>query len=117
MLQNMKTELISLNKECLDTQDLITEGINRLKEIALNKSVFATSEEYIEMLIQGERQEHNPGYEIRIEGLQMLLKQKRMLREVYEKKNKKLDDINKFINDSLNEEYKLEDPHSECLVF
>ena len=47
----------------------------------------------------------------------MLLKQKRMLREVYEKKNKKLDDINKFINDSLNEEYKLEDPHSECLLF
>jgi len=117
MLQNMKTELISLNKECLDTQDLITEGINRLKEIALNKSVFATSEEYIEMLIQGERQEHNPGYEIRIEGLQMLLKQKRVLREVYEKKNKKLDDINKFIKDSLNEEYKLEDPQSECMIF
>ena len=62
MLQNMKSELISLNKECLDTQDLITEGINRLKKIALNKSVFATSEEYIEMLIQCEKQERNEGY-------------------------------------------------------
>ena len=39
---------------------------------------------------------------MRIEGLQMLLKQKRTLREVYEKKNKKLEDINKYINDSLN---------------
>ena len=117
MLQNMKSELISLNKECLDTQDLITEGINRLKEIALNKSVFATSEEYIEMLIQGERQEQSEGYQIRIEGLQMLLKQKKLLRETYEKKNKKLQDINKFINDSLNQEYKLEDPQSECKIF
>lgn len=117
MLQNLKIELISLNKECLETQDLITEGINRLKEIALNKSVFATSEEYIEMLIQGEKQEHNEGYEVRIQGLQMLLKQKRILREVYEKKNKKLDDITKFINDSLNQEYKLDDPKSDCLIF
>lgn len=117
MLQNFKIELISLNKECLDTQDLITEGINRLKEIALNKSVFATSEEYIEMLINGEKQEQNEGYQIRIEGLQMLLKQKRILREVYEKKNKKLDDISKFITDSLNEEYKLDDPKSDCSIF
>ena len=117
MLHNLKSELISLNKECLDTQELITEGINRLKEIALNKSVFATSEEYIEMLIQGEKQEHNEGYEVRIQGLQMLLKQKRMLREVYEKKNKKLDDVTKFINDTLNQEYKLDDPKSDCLIF
>lgn len=117
MLQNLKKELITLNRECLNTQDLITEGINRLKEIALNKSVFATSEEYIEMLIQGERQEQKEGYQIRIEGLQMLLKQKQTLREVYEKKNKKFNDISKFINDSLTEEYKLDDPSSECLIF
>ena len=69
------------------------------------------------MLIQGEKQERNEGYQMRIEGLQMLLKQKRTLREVYEKKNKKLEDINKFINDSLNEEYKLEDSHIDCTIF
>ena len=56
----------------MNIQDLITNGINRLKEIALNKSVFSTSEEYIEILIQGERQEQKEGYQIRIEGLQML---------------------------------------------
>ena len=117
MLHNLKNELIMLNRECLNIQDLISEGINRLKEIALNKSVFATSEEYIEMLIQGERQEQREGYQIRIEGLQMLLKQKKTLREVYEKKNKKFNDITKFINDSLNQEYKLEDPSSECILF
>ena len=117
MLQNLKKELINLNKECLNIQDLITNGINRLKEIALNKSVFATSEEYIEMLIQGERQEQKEGYQIRIKGLQMLLKQKQTLREVYEKKNNKFNDITKFINESLTEEYKLDDPFSDCIMF
>ena len=47
----------------------------------------------------------------------MLLKQKQTLREVYEKKNKKFNDISKFINDSLTEEYKLDDPSSECFIF
>ena len=117
MLQNLKDELINLNKECLSIQDLITEGINRLKEIALNKSVFATSEEYIEMLIQGERQEQKEGYQVRIEGLQMLLKQKKTLREVYEKKNNKFNDMKRFIDQSLTEEYKLNDPSSECIIF
>ena len=117
MLQNLKKQLINLNKECLNIQDLITDGINRLKEIALNKSIFATSEEYIEMLIQGERQEQKEGYQIRIEGLQMLLKQKQTLREVYEKKNNKFNDITKFINESLTEEYKLDDPSSDCIMF
>lgn len=117
MLRNLKKELINLNKECLDTQELITEGINKLKEIALNKSVFSTSEEYIEMLIQGEKQEQKEGYQIRIEGLQMLLKQKQVLRDVYENKGKKFDDMNRFINDSLTNEYKLDDESSECLVF
>ena len=71
-----------LNKQCLDIQDLITSGINRLKEIALNKSVFATSEEYIDLLIQNERSECKEGYEIRIQGLQLLKKQKKTLREI-----------------------------------
>ena len=33
------------------------------------------------------------------------------------KKNKKLDDVTKFINDTLNQEYKLDDPKSDCLIF
>ena len=73
LLQGAKNELIALNRDCLDIQDLITKGINRLKEIALNKSVFATSEEYIDLLIQTERSECKEGYEIRIKGLNLLM--------------------------------------------
>ena len=118
LILGAKNDLIKLNKDCLDIQDLITKGINRLKEIALNKSVFATSEEYIDLLIQNERSECKEGYEIRIQGLQLLKKQKKTLREIYEKKKRTLIDINKFIDDNLEKEYKLKDENStDCNIF
>ena len=88
-----------------------------MKEIALNKSVFATSEEYIDLLIQNERSECKEGYEIRIQGLQLLKKQKKTLREIYERKNSSLIDINNFIDDNLEKEYKLKDENSDCNIF
>ena len=36
---------------------------------------------------------------------------------MYEKKNNKFNDITKFINESLTEEYKLDDPSSDCIMF
>lgn len=117
LINGAKKDLLKLNKDCLDTQDLITQGINRLKEIALNKSVFATDEEYIDLLIQTEKSDMKPGYDVRIEGLLMLKKQKKTLREIYEKKNSQLIDIEKFINDSLENEYKIQDEKSDCSVF
>ena len=47
LILGAKNYLIQLNKDCLDIQDLITKGINRLKEIALNKNVFGTSEDIL----------------------------------------------------------------------
>ena len=118
LIQGAKNDLISLNKQCLEIQDLITHGINRLKEIALNKSVFATSEEYIDLLIQTEQSENKPGYEIRIEGLKLLKTQKKTLREIYEKRNNQLLDINKFIDDNLEKEYKIGDiKELDCCIF
>lgn len=118
LIQGAKKDLIQLNKDCLDYQDLITKGIDRLQEIALNKSVFATSEEYIDLLIQTEKSDCKPGYEVRIEGLQLLKKQKQTLREIYERKNSKLIDIGKFIDDNLEKEYKLKDENeTNCTIF
>ena len=118
LILGAKKDLIQINQECLDIQDLITNGINRLHEIALNKSVFATSEEYIDLLIQTEKSDAKEGYEIRIEGLQLLKKQKQTLREIYEKKNTKLIDINKFIDENLEKEYKLKDENeTNCSIF
>jgi len=118
LIKGAKKDLIDLNKHCLDIQELITNGINRLKEIALNKSVFATSEEYIDLLIQTEQSENKPGYEVRIEGLKLLKNQKKTLREIYERKNNQLININSFIDESLENEYKIGDVNeTNCNIF
>lgn len=56
-----KNDLINLNIECINTQDLITKSINRLQQIALNKTVFESSEEHIDLLIETEKSEHKKG--------------------------------------------------------
>ena len=113
ILQGLKKELININKECLNTYDLLSEDINRLKEIALYKRVFEISEANIELLIEYERGERREGYKERIEGLKMLLKQIQMLKEVYEKKNITFNDIINFKNKILTEEYIFYGPSSE----
>lgn len=70
----------------MNIQDLIIEVINRLKEIELNKRDFESSEEYIELMIAKEKCEKTIGYVARIEGLQIIKKQKQLLREIFKKK-------------------------------
>lgn len=117
LLMGAKNDLISLNIECINIQDLITKSINRLQEIALNKTVFESSEEHIDLLIENEKSEHKKGWQTRIEGLELLKQQKRMLREIYKGENQKMNDIRKFIEDSLNKEKHLNDPQSGCCIF
>ena len=54
MFDGAKQELIELNIECLETQQDITKSINILHKIALNKSVFESAEEHIDLLIEVE---------------------------------------------------------------
>jgi len=101
LLMGAKKDLVNLNMECINTQDLITKSINRLQEIALNKTVFESSEEHIDLLIETEKSEHKEGWKTRIEGLELLKQQKRMLREIYQGENQKMNQIKDFIDDSL----------------
>ena len=117
LLMGAKNDLINLNIECINTQDLITKSINRLQEIALNKTVFESSEEHIELLIENEKSEHKEGWQTRIEGLELLKHQKKMLREIYLGENEKMNNMRKFIEDSLNKEKNLNDPKSTCSIF
>ena len=104
LLMRAKKDLVNLNMECINTQDLITKSINRLQEIALNKTVFESSEEHIDLLIETEKSEHKEGWKTRIEGLELLKQQKRMLREIYQGENQKMNQIKDFIEDSLKKE-------------
>ena len=117
LLLGAKEDLINLNLECMNTQDLITKSINRLQEIALNKTVFESSEEHIELLIETEKSEHKDGWQTRIEGLELLKKQKQLLREMYKGENKSMNEMKKFIENSLEKEKNLSDPKSGCSIF
>ena len=99
ILLGVKKDLTALNKKCLDIQDSIIKGIDKLKEIALNKNnILALNEEFIDILIESEKSEKKYKYGERIEGLNILKSQKKLLREIIENKNcRQLDDINKLI--------------------
>ena len=117
LLIGAKDDLINLNIECINTQDLITKTINRLQEIALQKTVFESSEEHIDLLIENEKSEHKEGWQTRIEGLELLKQQKKMIREIYHGENQKMNDMRKFIEDSLIKEKNLNDPKATCSIF
>ena len=61
LFQGAKEEIVKLNLECLNTQEKITNSINILHKIALNKSVLESAEEHIDLLIEVEMSEHKSG--------------------------------------------------------
>ena len=115
LIQEAKKELIEIYKKCLYIQDLITKIINRLNEIALNKNVFAISDEDIEMLFDYlERY----GYQTRIETLKSLKNQKKILREIYERKSNELLIIKRLIDEYLENDIKIYDINeTNCYIF
>ena len=122
LFNGAKEELIKLNVECITTQSLITKSINRLRQIALNKSVFESAEEHIQLMIENEKSEHKPGWEKRIEGLEIMRKEKKMLRKVYEGSNDEIKIIRKFVEDNIQkclDMYlnSLENEKKNCCIF
>ena len=119
-----REDLVKLNLECLETQEDITKSINLLHKIALNKSVFESAEEHIDLLIEVEQAEHKPGWQNRVHGLNILKDEKRMLREVYQGKNESLKTIREFVENEVNKNNdididKLDEntEESSCLIF
>ena len=102
LFMGAREELIKLNIECLETQDKINNSINLLHEIALNKSVFESAEQHIDLLIEVEQSEHKPGWQNRIHGLNVLKAEKRMLRECYNGENKQMNQIRNFVEKEIN---------------
>ena len=119
LIQEAKKELIEIYneiyKKCLYIQDLITKIINRLNEIALNKNVFAISDEDIEMLFDYPKRY---GYQTRIETLKSLKNQKKILREIYERKSNELLIIKRLIDEYSENDIKIYDINeTNCYIF
>ena len=77
LLKKAKTDLINLNNKSINIKNLITESINILKKIALNKTVVEFSEESIESLIEFEKENRIIGWKIRVEELEAFKQQKK----------------------------------------
>ena len=75
-----------------------------MNEIALNKNVFAISDEDIEMLFDYLKRY---GYQTRIETLKSLKNQKKILREIYERKSNELLIIKRLIDEYSENDIKI----------
>ena len=98
VLNGVISKMKELNRECIQTQQQITDTINILKVIALNKEILS-AEEHIDILIQVEKQEKKPGFLDRVESLNLLKKQKKLMIEAYKKEIPSLEELNTFLND------------------
>ena len=86
-----------------------------MKQIALNKDILS-SEEHIELLIQSEKMEKKDGFIQRVEALELLKKQKKLMREAYQNKISSMEKLKKFLDDTYEKENKMKD-NKLCIIY
>ena len=90
LLMYSKSDIIKLNLECISTQQKIMANAIRLKEIALNKTVFESAEEYIDMLIIDEKDLHKEGWQTRVKEMEIVKEHQKKLLEIFQGKSELL---------------------------
>ena len=97
IMNGLHDELLEMTYECMDIQEDIKRSIDRLKSIALHSNVYETSEEYINLLIESEKNEHRDGWKERIQALEDLKKQHKEIISLYKNQSavKNLEDFSK----------------------
>ena len=85
--------------KCMNIQENIKDIVNKLARIALNPNTL-NSEEYIELLIRSEKQEQKTGWQKRVDGLEAMKKQQKLIRQAF-KGEMKNDEFEKFKNELI----------------
>ena len=106
ILEGLEKDLVKENSELITIQEEMKDTINELKRIAINKNVFENAEQHIDLLIENEKYEQKPGYLKRIEAYNILKKQKKKLREIYNGEYPDTKKINEFVKKFDREELK-----------
>ncbi len=107
---------------CLKLQEEVKNHVDELKKIALNKSSFESSEDYINEIIITEKQERRPGWEARVTGLEELKKKHQLIRDAYNGNQVINQNFEDFKRKYLEDEYgnipdiKKED-EKKCFIF
>lgn len=81
LMRELKGEYDIMQKEVNKLIDKSAKCLNRLKEIALKPNPLSTPE-YIDMLIEGEKQEAKPGWKKRVDSLMDMKKQAELMAKV-----------------------------------
>ena len=100
LFSDKKQELNNFYFELLNNKDSISLSINKLKSIALKKSI-ESEEDFFNMLIEVEKSEHKSEWQTRIRILEELKNQDNLLTEIYNGTNIQINKIKEFIEYEL----------------
>lgn len=99
LMNGMIKEGKEILSKCMNIQENIKDIVNKLARIALNPNTL-NSEEYIELLIRSEKQEQKTGWQKRVDGLEAMKKQQKLIRQAF-KGEMKNDEFEKFKNELI----------------
>ena len=117
ILDGLEKDISNMNIELMNTQEEMKNTINELKKIALNKDLFDSAEQHIDLLIENEKFERKPGWQKRIEAYNILKRQKIKLKEIYNGEHPDANKIQKFIMKYNREEIKKKSKTEQCLIW
>ena len=95
----LNTNFQEIQTSCLKLQETIKHNTNRLKEISINSTSSSPTIDYIDSLIKQEKNIQNPGSLERINQLENLKKLNIDLKNLYEAKENKIKEFNKFFSE------------------
>jgi len=110
-------EFKSIQVKCLQVQEEIKRSVDRLKQIGLNSNPLSQND-YLDLLIESEKNQRKPGWQGRIKGLEDLKKIHQTIKEAYESKNNKIKKFSEFQDQYLkNMNMNYEADEKNCLIF
>lgn len=114
-------EFRDIQVKCLKVQEEIKKSVDRLKQIGLNSNPLSQND-YIDLLIESEKNQRKPGWQGRIRGLEGLKNIHQTIKEAYESKNNKIKKFSDFEEQYLKEmtknyEKDYEKDNSNCSIF
>jgi hypothetical protein len=110
-------EFRDIQVKCLKVQDEIKKSVDRLKQIGLNSNPLSQND-YIDLLIESEKNQRKPGWQGRIRGLEDLKRIHQTIKEAYESKNNRIKKFSDFEEQYLKEmSQNYEKDNNNCLIF
>lgn len=82
IIDGFAEQLESVTNKCLVVQNKLRESMNKLRKIALQPSCFETTNEYLDLMIQNEKQIKEKGWDQRIAVIQQLNEKNKQIEEM-----------------------------------